>query len=179
MATQWGEGQKTFDTHGSRYQDFVNPENFWHRLRTTAHSVERALRIIQSRVAPEDLTFEVEYRPSDYFWLEDGAPNLAILEGRLDFIFFPLPDQYGLRGDPYLYCHMAQKAAAINMPMTTREVLSIIEALFEELSGTSVQYEGNFFCETYAFGGMSSGYISTDWWQVVALPLLLQRFDAL
>ena len=34
----YGEEQKSFDTHGTRYQDFVNPENFWHRLRTTAFS---------------------------------------------------------------------------------------------------------------------------------------------
>ena len=74
---------------------------------------------------------------------------------------------------------MAQKAAAIDMPASQGDVLSIIETLFEESTGRPVHYESDFFCETYAFGGMSSGSISTDWWRRSALPLLKQRFEAL
>ena len=173
----YGEERKTFDTYGERYLDFIDPVNFWHRLRITGFNIGRCLRIIQTRVAP--FSPRVDHDHANYFWLEDRVPALETLDDRLDFLFFPLPDQWGLRGDPYLFCHMAQYAATCELPKISNGLQSLIESLFMELTGRSLEFAEDFCCEPYAVGGMSSGYICPKWWQKEALPLLAARFDAL
>ena len=94
----YGEERKTFDTYGERYLDFIDPVNFWHRLRITGFNIGRCLRIIQTRVAP--FSPRVDHDHANYFWLEDRVPALEALDDRLDFLFFPLPEPVGLARRP-------------------------------------------------------------------------------
>ena len=94
-------------------------------------------------------------------------------------LFDPEPFSWGLRGDPYLWKAMRHHFLSIPMPATANELVELIHAAFEELTGKPITTESMFYVDEYAHGGMSSGHISTDSWQVSLIPELCSRFTAL
>ena len=99
-------------------------------------------------------------------------------ERRVGPLFDPDPWQWGLRGDPHLWWHMAEVLSGEPCPETTAQLAALIERTFETLTGASWATAEPFYLEQYAHGGMSSGYVSPDWWRETGLPLLLERFAA-
>lgn len=99
-------------------------------------------------------------------------------------IFKPEPDQWGLRGDPFLWRAMARALSGRPFPETEEQLDSLIEAEFERLTGSSLPGEksisesDSIYVKRYAGGGMSSGHISPHFWRVTALPLFRARFIA-
>ena len=90
-------------------------------------------------------------------------------------LFQEEPNQWGLRGDPYLWREMRSHFEQIPLPATTDELSALIETVFEHLTGHSISASNPFFVKRFSYGGMSSGHIFPDFWRDKAIPLLLAR----
>jgi hypothetical protein len=53
--------------------------------------------------------------------------------------------------------------------------VSIVEAAYRHLTGQSIDSGDRFSVERYAHGGISSGYVSPNFWKHRAIPLLIAR----
>jgi hypothetical protein len=96
-------------------------------------------------------------------------------------LFEPIPLQWGLRGDPFLWEEMANHFGETALSKTKPEFIFAIEHAFERFTGVRLA-KGNsvlgasVFVERYAHGGMSSGQVSMEFWRRSALPLLCARY---
>ena len=91
-------------------------------------------------------------------------------------LFATAPPQWGLRGDPYLWDELSDILSDTPLPQTESELVRLVEAGFERLTGHAMSEPDTFVVERYAHGGMSSGGVSPDFWRDEAMPLLLRRF---
>jgi len=92
-------------------------------------------------------------------------------------IFKDEPEQWSLRGDPYLWREMCQALANSGVfPKTVSDFSRQIETTFEKLTGKKLQNEDPIFVKRYSQGGMSSGQVDPSFWRKTAVPLLLSRF---
>jgi ADP-ribosylglycohydrolase len=98
------------------------------------------------------------------------------ISGSLGGLFQDGPTRWGLRGDPHLWREMGAALAAAPLPGTDAELVALLERTFERLAGAPLSGNTPFFVEKYAHGGMSSGYVSREFWRETALPLLRSRF---
>ena len=87
----------------------------------------------------------------------------------VSIIFTPEPDQWGLRGDPFLWRLLKERYQA------AEEILHIFADLTGELPEPGKHYYVDQFAKTHV--GMSTGWISGDFWQVTAIPLLMERLE--
>ncbi|MGP5117714.1 hypothetical protein [Corynebacterium casei] len=102
-------------------------------------------------------------------------------------LFADKPEQWGLRGDPYLWDDMAQDLAHSEFPGDSSEVEKLIKESFGRLTGRRIDRQATefdpssirFYIEKYSHGGMSSGMVSLIWWRKYGLPLLLERYQSL
>jgi hypothetical protein len=95
-------------------------------------------------------------------------------------IFEEEPDTWGLRGDPFLWREMAQTLAEnLPFPRTGDDFRAWIGMAFRKLVGKALSGDEAIYVERYAQGGMSSGYISPQFWRETAIPLLLSRYAEL
>lgn len=106
--------------------------------------------------------------------LKAAMEILAIIPSwRVASLFFPAPEYWGLRGDPYLW---AAIAAYLGMGACDRDFDTEFRHAFKHLTGHDFdRAPDTFFAEKFAHGGMSSGAISMEWWRETGLPLLHQR----
>lgn len=65
------------------------------------------------------------------------------------------------------------------MPETADELVALIEATFESLTGHTISESEIFFIERFSHGGMSSGYVSPEFWMDKIIPMMRERFDTL
>ncbi len=94
-------------------------------------------------------------------------------------LFFREPDEWGLRGDPYLWAEMRSFLADRPLPSSREELSDAVTSAFQELTGHPlVATRDSFAIERFAHGGMSSGHIDPAWWRSKALPLLSARLSA-
>jgi hypothetical protein len=97
-------------------------------------------------------------------------------------LFKPPPDQWGLRGDPFLWRAMARVLSGSTFPRTEVQLIGLVETAFERLTGSrlpdenSTSEDDSIYVKRYARGGMSSGQISLKFWRGSALPLLRSRY---
>lgn len=96
----------------------------------------------------------------------------------IESLFDPEPQQWGLRGDPYLWQEMAAAFHGVPMPATATELARQVEQRFEKLTGQPMSATEWIRLERHAHGGMSSGGINPQFWRQTALPLLLARYEA-
>jgi hypothetical protein len=91
-------------------------------------------------------------------------------------LFRDEPSHWGLRGDPYLWQEM--KAALGNhiYPSTEEQLTALLEQTYQQLTGTPLNSPDPIFVERYSHGGMSSGYVSPQFWAEKAIPLLRARY---
>ena len=99
-------------------------------------------------------------------------PNTKFLAS----LFTPPPERWGLRGDPYLWDEMKERAENIPLPKTIQELDEILQNLFIEIVGHAPEKDKNFFVEKYDNGGMSSGRVSSGFWLEKGFPLIISRF---
>lgn len=71
---------------------------------------------------------------------------------------------------------MRQRLDAVGCPETAEELVAIVEATFEQLTGHSISHRDYIYLEKYSHGGMSSGMVSPGFWRDTAIPLLKQRY---
>jgi 8-oxo-dGTP pyrophosphatase MutT (NUDIX family) len=99
----------------------------------------------------------------------------------LSALFRSEPEQWGLRGDPFLWRHMKQSFKNSPFPETEDQFLTLLEQTFQRLTSHRLPNEEaiddkSIFVEEYAHGGMSSGHVSLRFWRDIAIPLLCSRY---
>jgi len=94
-------------------------------------------------------------------------------------IFAHSPQQWGLRGDPYLWEEMKASLVAVDLPADSREFNRLLADQFEKLVGLPLSHSGDVYVERYAFGGMSSGHVCVRFWREEVIPMLCKRFEEL
>ncbi len=75
-------------------------------------------------------------------------------------LFIPEPEQWGLRGDQYLWQEL-RDALDETVPPTDDGVENLLVTLIEDLAGVDIRREAqeSVYREQFAHGGMSSGHI--------------------
>jgi hypothetical protein len=85
-----------------------------------------------------------------------------------DDLFSKEPEQWGLRGDPYLWREMRAHLANRQVPSRASEIYDVIAIAFEELTGCSLKSREPIFVDRFAYGGMSSGHVDPEFWRTCA-----------
>ena len=88
------------------------------------------------------------------------------------------PIQWGLRGDPFLWNEMKRSVEFEHFPATSNDLRKILNKLFKELTGEYPQEGKDIFVKRYDSGGMSGGWVNSDFWINKGFPLIIQRFEA-
>ena len=94
-------------------------------------------------------------------------------------LFEDRPNGWGLRGDPYLWQELKERLSNTDMPASPKQLQAMIEQEYENATGYSIEHRHHFQIERFMHGGMSSGYISTEFWRNRAIPLLVSRHGQL
>ncbi|WP_339287942.1 hypothetical protein [Paenibacillus sp. FSL E2-0201] len=95
-------------------------------------------------------------------------------------IFNERPNSWGLRGDPYLWDELENYFQEVTYPCTGEAFAQRFKYAFEELTGGNLDdLDKQIYCEKYSHGGMSSGYVSLEFWVEVAIPMLIERLEEL
>jgi hypothetical protein len=91
-------------------------------------------------------------------------------------IFQDEPTRWGLRGDPYLWREMKATLGDYTYPGTEEQLTVLLEQTYQQLTGAALTNQDPIFVERYSHGGMSSGYVSPQFWAEKAIPLLRARY---
>jgi hypothetical protein len=81
-------------------------------------------------------------------------------------LFLPDPEQWGLRGDPWVWAAMRDQLRDQPMPSTADQVGAILAKCFQELVGVDAtqpslpEDQQQVYREQFAHGGMSSGGVA-------------------
>lgn len=86
------------------------------------------------------------------------------------------PEQYGLRGDTYLWVEMREHFSQVTLPQTTSELEEQMAQAFLLLTGHSISSSKSFRVERFAHGGISSGFVSPGFWRGRAMALIKKRY---
>jgi hypothetical protein len=99
---------------------------------------------------------------------------------KLSKIFEEKPERWGLRGDPYFWDCLKERAENMDM-MTPDELENWIKEEYFSLSGKALTDEYMDFAviKQFAHGGMSSGGVDNEWWMEKGIPLLKSRLITL
>ncbi len=96
---------------------------------------------------------------------------------KVSIIFKDKPKQWGLRGDSYFWEYLEEKFSEYQFPLEYDEFEKIVKEEHLKLTGVELTRESVGKCQGFAQGGMSSGVISGEFWNVEALPLLRTRLE--
>lgn len=94
----------------------------------------------------------------------------------LEPLFFHEPEQWRLRGDPYLWrelrIFLANKKAD-----TSYDLKKMLIDGYEKLTRKALKANEQIRVERYNSGGMSGGFVSSNFWIETGIPLLLERYE--
>ena len=93
-------------------------------------------------------------------------------------LFVEEPDQWGLRGDEYLWQELRKTLATVQLPSSTTKLERLLENAFWDATGTTLVFCNEVWLERFAHGGMSSGIVRGDFWRSRGFPLVLRQFSA-
>ena len=96
-------------------------------------------------------------------------------------LMMPVPEQWGLRGDPALWDMLAGRFRQTPLPEDGTSLRLAIEVAFLNLAGAPIaDAPAQLFVAATDRdnGGMSRGHVSGIFWRDTVLPLLLARFTA-
>ncbi len=91
-------------------------------------------------------------------------------------VFDVKPDQWGLRGDPYLWEDIKNECTLNFREVSKEEFELYLVKMFQKKTGRSVNTQEPIYIEKYAFGGMSSGNVDPNTWRKKLIPLLIESF---
>jgi molybdenum cofactor cytidylyltransferase len=94
-------------------------------------------------------------------------------------LFDPPPEQWGLRGDPYLWESMQEHLEKTHSPADRQALEQVIRDAFTALTGQTITSEEDFYLEQFANGGMSGGYISPSFWRKQGMDTLINNWSNL
>ena len=145
---------------------------------------------------------EVQFLPAEHFRFSAAAdfvrhtllPLLNDLAARaatiplephwvvLADLFEPAPDQWGLRGDLFLWLELRQMLCHCDLSTTPERELdwnieARLSAAIAALTGTEIGERGDIFVRRYQRGGMSSGMVNCAHWHQTIVPSLARRAD--
>jgi len=93
-------------------------------------------------------------------------------------LFQEVPTRWGLRGDPDLWQDMQATLGSHAYPRTEAQLTVLLEQTYQQLTGAPLSKPDPVFVERYTHGGMSSGYVSPQFWAETAIPLIRSRYRA-
>lgn len=97
--------------------------------------------------------------------------------GSIGDLFEPEPEQWGLRGDPLLWRELRGRLSGMPLPRRESQLWLVLEDAFQEAVGHPLWRCDEAYVERFAHGGMSSGYISQEFWTRRGFPLVVSRFS--
>lgn len=97
---------------------------------------------------------------------------------KVSTLFEDEPEQWGLRGDPYLWRELKERLDRTELPESPEQLKQIIEEEYEAATGHSINHMKHFGVERFKHGGMSSGGISPEFWINIGIPMLIKRHAA-
>ncbi len=92
-------------------------------------------------------------------------------------MFFERPQKYGYRGDYYFWEYLKQYFSEHPELSKKDDIKKTIMQQFKQLSHVELTADAMPCVHEFAHGGMSSGFLSGDFWLNKAIPLLEDRFD--
>lgn len=95
----------------------------------------------------------------------------------VSIIFQEPPEQWGLRGDPYLWSDLEIYFSNGFFPCTEEHFMKEFYTAFEKLTGSKLESKEQIFVPQYNHGGMSGGMVDSTFWLDKALPLLINRLQ--
>ena len=106
---------------------------------------------------------------------------MVVVSSWVALVFYPEPDRWGLRGDPYLWAELHDALDGSDEPGHVAEFHDAVERLFQSLVGVDLNSESNepVAVDRYPGAGMSGGFVDPRYWREVGVPLLESRLDAL
>ena len=93
----------------------------------------------------------------------------------LSLIFERKPNQWGLRGDPYLWDEMAE-CKGESLDTDDYGIAGFVSEYFERVTGVPLTFDAIGHCERFEHGGMSSGSVSGQFWISKGIPLLIENY---
>jgi hypothetical protein len=99
-------------------------------------------------------------------------------------LFQPPPEQWGVRGDVWVWWAMQERLEGVPVPDRDEDVARLLVDTFVALVGVDpyAPQEGDgttVFREEFSHGGMSGGMIHLPWWREKLFPLLESRAPGL
>ena len=92
-------------------------------------------------------------------------------------LFQEEPEQWGMRGDPFLWKDMQEHFQNTRLPDKVSGISLLVKDAFEILTEHPITTDKEFLViEKYSHGGMSSGGIVPKFWLDTAIPLLRARY---
>ena len=94
-------------------------------------------------------------------------------------IFNPEPVQWGLRGDPFLWQLLEERYQTVELPYPPKVLREENLRIFADLTGELPVPGKHYYIEQFAktHVGMSTGWVSGEFWQATAIPLLTERLE--
>lgn len=86
-------------------------------------------------------------------------------------------DRFGLRGDPVFWNYLEKHFQKVAMPYSERKLEEDIRTIYQDLTGKEFRMGEMTLVKDFISksGGMSSGWLSDDFWLKSAIPLLKKR----
>lgn len=101
-------------------------------------------------------------------------------KGTLGALFCEEPEQWGLRGDPYLWRELKYHLKQYSIECSLDEFIFKLKDEFEKITNHSFDTNKEIlYIQKYSHGGMSSGCISINFWKKRALDILINKFNEL
>lgn len=99
---------------------------------------------------------------------------------KLSIIFGEKPERWGLRGDPYFWDYLKERAENMDI-LSPDELEQWIREEYSSISGKVLtdKYMDFAVIKQFAHGGMSSGGVDNRWWIREGIPLLKSRLAGL
>lgn len=138
--------------------------------------------VIRLNLGP-DFNFDVDTR----FWSSRFLPMLQSLSASAAVIpienrwavvadlFDPVPEQWGLRGDMFLWLELRQTLAHVPIPEAAEDLQRVLSFAVATLVGADLGRHAEVYVPRFARGGMSSGVVSGEYWNEKFIPLITQR----
>jgi hypothetical protein len=71
---------------------------------------------------------------------------------------------------------MKATLGSYDYPDIEEQLIALLEQTYQQLTGMPLSHHEPFFIERFSHGGMSSGYVSPQFWEEIAIPLLRARY---
>ena len=97
------------------------------------------------------------------------------MEKDLSVIFEKKLEQWGMRGDPFMWDELQEKCVGESLDIDEDGVVVMVSDYFKAVTGKALTYDADAYIERFAHGGMSSGQVCGMFWLSRGIPLLIDN----